>query len=66
MSRGGAVAYLIASTKRLGREHKEADPGGKRREIQRRIDALKELILDVRAGRVHALKTPIAEIVITD
>ncbi|KAE8758447.1 hypothetical protein FSO04_18860 [Paraburkholderia madseniana] len=66
MSRGGAVAYLVASTKHLGREHKEAGPGGKHREIQRRIDALEQLILDVRAGRVHALKTPTAEIVIMD
>ncbi|TKC78962.1 hypothetical protein FAZ69_31480 [Trinickia terrae] len=66
MSRRGAVAYLVATLDQFVFQHKEAATDGERRELQQRIDSLKQLTLDVRAGRIDAFAAPGVVIVIKD
>ena len=63
-SRGSAVTYLVTHVERLVREYEEVEGDRERGEIQQRIDALKRLILDVRAGRVDAFRSTGLEITV--
>lgn len=66
MSRVGAVAVLVAHQQRLGRQHDETKSHGERSLIQGRLGSLKQLILDVRAGRVGSIRGQGLEIIIKD
>jgi hypothetical protein len=66
MSRKGAIAILVASLERAGRQHKETGSPSERSTLEVQISALKQLILDVRARRVDAFARPGMEILIKD
>jgi hypothetical protein len=66
MSRAGAVAVLVAQLEWLGRESEKQEQPSERRANSSQREALRRLILDVRAARVDAIATPKMEIVIKD
>lgn len=61
MSRAGAVAYLLAHCDYLGRESDGAAENERKR-MRQEIDAVRQLVLDVRAGRVNKFSKDDAEI----
>lgn len=66
MSRAGAVAILVANKDRLAGDHGDASSSAARTAIQAQIEEIKHLILDVRAGRVDAVRTDRLEIIVKD
>ncbi|MEC5406526.1 hypothetical protein VOM14_13300 [Paraburkholderia sp. MPAMCS5] len=58
------MTYLVAQVERLVREYEEVKADSARTEIRQRIGALKQSILDVRAGRVDAFKSTAMEITV--
>lgn len=66
MSRPGAVAHLVSICGQLDRKKEGAATEGEVKRIRERIDSLKQLILDVRAGRVHAFRSQDVEVLIKE
>lgn len=66
MSRAGAVAVLIANADRLRHDHREAETSSARTALQTQVDHLRQLILDVRAGRVDRVHSDRIEIIVKD
>ncbi|GLU33641.1 hypothetical protein WKR88_02955 [Trinickia caryophylli] len=64
MSRGGAVAYLLAHCDYLGRESDSAGTETERKRARQEIDSTRQLVLDVRAGRVNMFSKDDVEIVV--
>lgn len=66
MSRPGAVAHLVSICGQLDRKKGDAATEGEVKKIQERIESLRQLILDVRAGRVHAFRSQGVEVLIKE